>query len=40
MTAAIVILIILGALDAMLYIACVELEKEDRNERSNSEADE
>ena len=39
MTSAIVILIILGVLDAMLYIACVELEKEDRDERSNSEND-
>lgn len=46
MTSAIIILILLGVLDVMLYIACVELEKE-RNEneretynnptRSNSE---
>lgn len=40
MISAIVILIVLGVLDTMLYIACVELEKErDEHERSNSKAD-
>lgn len=32
MTAAIIILVLLGVLDAMLFLACVELEKE-RDER-------
>jgi hypothetical protein len=39
MTSAILIIVILGALDAMLYIACVELEKEKKNERGNRKTD-
>lgn len=32
MTAAIIILVLLGLLDVMLFLGCVELEKEERDE--------
>ena len=41
MAAAIIILIILGLMDLMLFVACFELEKqqEERDERSNNKTD-
>lgn len=39
MMTAILIIVLLGALDAMLVLACMELEKEIDDERSNSKAD-
>lgn len=39
MTAAIIILILLGLLDVMLYVACVELEREQEERRRHGKMD-